>query len=167
MDIPNIDKPVTVGPGHERVDMRNNPSGDITGGLAGFDGYPQGAIAMAIRGRDLDQRRIDTLLALAKELGDLREKHRHIVSASLIDQLAGFPACKETAMAKMTLEALVGNLFRVLKVQLHEGNVMVISHVLSQGIEQQHRRSRHGVAPDKLAGANCAYRLERTFAIFH
>ncbi len=50
---------IAVGPGHPRIDQGNDLASMVDGGACRIDAGTQGAIAVLVRGRDLNERYVD------------------------------------------------------------------------------------------------------------
>ena len=161
IDVPQVDEAVAMGPRHFRVDVGDNASGHIAGRLAGLDGDAQGAVAVTVRGGDLNQGRVNAGVTAPEQLGNFGEKNRHIVGAALVDQVSGHLAGEKAAVAQVPVQGRIRQRLRMLQVQLHDGHVLQRPGMYRQGLQQHRGRGRHGVAPQVFPRTNGRHRFQR------
>src|SRR5258708_2480629 len=82
----NMHEAIAVSPGHPRIDQGDDLAGMIDCGARRIDGGTQGAIAVLVRGRDLNEGHIDTPGPVWPEEGwNIGQKHRRITGPPGVD----------------------------------------------------------------------------------
>ncbi len=119
VDLVEMDERVAVGARHVGVHLGDHRPGGLGGRLGVVDRDAEGAIAVFVRRRDVDERHVGRQVALAEELGDLAEEHGDVVAAPVPDRLAGARADEQRLV-----EERVGELWPGVVALAHRDHVV-------------------------------------------
>ncbi len=140
VDVVHVEEGVAQGPGHLRVDLGDDEVGGLHPGADHVHRDPEAHVAVAVRGRDLDQRHVDAHPPAADELGDLREEDGHEVGPALLHRLPDVGADEERGVPEAPLQPR-GHVGR--RPQGEEVDDLVVGEVAPEGDQALHQAPGH------------------------
>ena len=147
-----MDEAIPVDPGHVGVDLGHDDLRRIRGGLGHVDTDAQGAEAVLVRGRDMEQGHVQGPTAGAEEVGDLREEAGQVVHPGAADVgphvVPHEEVCHPEA-AGVFGQGVVHLAHHVDVDQLHVPQALSLGH---QGIHQDRGGGGPAVDEDAVAG---------------
>jgi hypothetical protein len=148
VDVVDVHERIAERARHAGIHFREHQIRGIDCGPNDVDRHAQARIAVAIRRRDLDQDDVDPHAARGDEVGDLRQKHRDEVGATLVHGLSHVGADEECRVPEAMLEprSHVGR--RSQREQMHDFVVSQVMAVRDQRVHQPRRLGGTGANQD-------------------
>jgi hypothetical protein len=151
VDLLDVDERVAVGPRHPRVDLGDDRPRDLDRRVGHVDRDAQRAVAVLVRGRDVDEGDVDGEQAGAEERRHLGEEDREVVGPTLLHRLARVLSHEEGVDAEAPLHARGGVRRLPLGVERHDLDHRQLGGPGGHRLDEPSGRGRDALDEDAVA----------------